>query len=404
LTKGGGLVNVTERISHCNLILMGIQRGKKKAIVIKANLTDRDPWLAKIMDTLQRGGYAVTLLGWDRDVKPSGTLEKGTAPGYEEIALRMKAPWGTRVVLYYPIWWCFVFYQLLKTPWDIAQAINMDCIGPSWLAARLKRRPVVYQIFDFYVDIVALPGWLRRLVIATDKAFMRLANAVIITNEYQEKEINGIPNKTIVTIYNPPPDVFISEKPRGDVFTLFYAGVLYRLRMLNLDKVFKAIEGIDGVRLIIAGYGDMDEEIKEWVRQADGKAEFLGKISYEEVLQRTLASDLLFGLYSAKVRSQKYAASANKLSEAMMAHKPIIVTRDTAISDMVERENCGLAVDPENVAEIRQAIVRLKDDPDLYHRLGENGRRAYEQKYNRDIMEKRQLDLLDKLLKPGAKG
>jgi glycosyltransferase involved in cell wall biosynthesis len=378
---------------------MGIQRGKRRAIVVKANLTDRDPWLAKILDTLKRGGYEVTLLGWDRGGKFFGTRRNRAEAGYNEILLTLKAPWGARIIPFYPVWWCFVFYWLLKAPWDIAQAINLDCIVPSVLAAKLKRRPIVYQIFDFYADIIILPRWLRRAVIGFDKVFMRLADAVILANEFQEKEVNGIPNRNVVPIYNPPPDVFISVKPRGSVFTLFYAGVLYRFRMLNLDKVFKAIRDIDGVRLVIAGYGDMDEDIKEWVRQADGKAEFLGKISYEEVLEHTLASDLLFGLYSSKVPSQKYAASANKLSEAMMAHKPIIVTRDTAMAELVDRENCGLAVDPENTDEIRQAIIKLKENPDLCHRFGENGRRAYEQKYSREIMEKRQLDLYEKIFR-----
>jgi glycosyltransferase involved in cell wall biosynthesis len=377
--------------------MMEIKGGKKRAVVVKANLIDRDPWLAKVLDTLRRGGYEVVLVGWDREGKLPRTHR---ADGYGETILRFRAPWGPWIILFYPVWWGFVFYQLLKTKWDIAQAINLECIIPAIIAARLRRRPIVYQVYDFYADVFTLPSWLRRAIIGFDKIFMRLADAVIIANEFQEREINGIPNRNVVPIYNPPPDVLRTAKQRGnEVFTLFYAGVLYRFRLLNLDKVFQAINDIDGVKLVVAGYGDMDGDIAEWVRQADGKAEFLGRITYQEVLERTLAADLLFALYSANIPTQKYAASANKLSEAMMAQKPVIVTRDTAMAELVTREDCGLTVDPENVGEIRQAIMMLKNDPDLCRRLGANGRRAYEQKYSREIMEKRQLDLYEKIFR-----
>ena len=40
---------------------------KKRVALIRTNLVDRDPWLEKEIDTLQRGGYAVTLIAWDRE-------------------------------------------------------------------------------------------------------------------------------------------------------------------------------------------------------------------------------------------------------------------------------------------------------------------------------------------------
>ncbi len=63
------------------------------------------------------------------------------------------------------------------------------------------------------------------------------------------------------------------------------------------------------------------------------------------------------------------------------------------MADMVEKENCGLVVDSNSVDEIRKAIVRLKESFELCRQLGANGRRAYEQKYNREIMEQRLLTL-----------
>lgn len=368
---------------------------KKRVILIRSNLTDRDPWLAKEIDVLKGGDYEVILLGWDRYGQTAAPHPGGAEANYREMNLRLKAPWGIKILFFLPLWWCFVFIWLLKTKWDIAQAINFDSVMPAVLAARLKRKPIIYQIYDIYADTMALPLLLRKFFIKLEKTFMHLADAVILANEVQAKEVNGIPNSRAVTIYNPPPDFLKkSTPPANDKFTIFYAGVLYRVRQLNLDKVFQIIKDIDGVRLVIAGYGDMVEDIEQWVKQAGGKAEFLGKLSYTKVLERTVASDLLFALYSPSAPAVKHA-TCNKLLEAMMARKPIIVTGDTAMAYMVQQENCGIIVNPDNSDEIRQAIIKLKENPELCRRLGENGRRAYEQKYNMEIMAQSLLNLYE---------
>lgn len=371
--------------------------GNKRVIIVRTNLVDRDPWLVKEIDTLKHGGYAVTLLCWDRDCRDSQYQQWESADNYKEIRLRLKAPWGVKVLPFLPIWWCYAFFRLAIERWDIAHAINFDSIVPAVIAAKLKRRPNIYEIFDVYIDRVALPHWLRQIGIYLDKIFMRLADAVIITNEAQEKELNGIPNSKVVEIYNTPPDYFKKPDAQGnDIFTIFYAGVLYHRRNLNFDKVFQAIRDIDGVKLIIAGYGDQAEDIEKWAGEAEGKAEFIGKISYAEVLERTLTSTLLFALHTPFAPSVRHA-SGNKLFEAMMCHKPIIVSKGTAMADTVEKENCGLVVDSGSVDEIRAAIVSLKEDPGLCHQLGANGRKAYEQKYNREIMEQRLLTLYNEI-------
>ena len=92
-----------------------------------------------------------------------------------------------------------------------------------------------------------------------------------------------------------------------------------------------------------------------------------------------------------------FFASPNKLFEAMMYEKPILVSKGTTMTDIVEKENCGLAVHCNSVDEIRKAIIRLKDDPDLCRQLGANARRAYEERYNWVIMEQRLLAIYREL-------
>ena len=75
-----------------------------------------------------------------------------------------------------------------------------------------------------------------------------------------------------------------------------------------------------------------------------------------------------------------------------MAGKPIIMNKDILASKIVENEKCGLLVDYGNVNDIKNALLKLINDPRLCEKLGNNGRKAYENKYSWKIMEKRLLN------------
>jgi len=61
----------------------------------------------------------------------------------------------------------------------------------------------------------------------------------------------------------------------------------------------------------------------------------------------------------------------------------------TAMVDIVKKENYEIVVPYGDVDAIKHALLTLKNDPDMSKRLWENGRRAYETKYDWGIMEKR---------------
>ncbi|MFC2025008.1 glycosyltransferase family 4 protein [Chloroflexota bacterium] len=371
------------------------------AVLVRSNLFNRDVRLPKVMKALRQEGYATTLMCWDREInddKPS------TSQKHKEIRLRLKAPWGIKVLPFLPVWWCFVLIRLLILRWDVTHAVNLDCIIPTVIAGLLKRKPVIYEILDVYEG--RLPKTAMNICLWFDKLFMRLANAIIIVDEAQNEGIGGIPNRNIVPIYDSPPDTssqgesgYPSNQPVGD-FTLFYAGVLYRNRRLNLDKVFEAIKEIEGAKSVIAGYGDLVGEIEELSRQMPSKVEFIGEISYQEVISRGAKADLFFVLRDSTVPTHRYTCGST-LFNAMVCGKPVLANKGSSTAAKVLEENCGLVVDANNILKIREAIVKLKENPELCRELGANARKAYEQKYSWEIMEQRLLALYQKLAESG---
>jgi len=81
--------------------------------------------------------------------------------------------------------------------------------------------------------------------------------------------------------------------------------------------------------------------------------------------------------------------------EAMMCGLPVITNIANEI--VIETES-GIIVEYDNEEQIKEAIVSLKDKPELRKKLGENARNAFLQKYNWPSMEERLFKLYDELL------
>jgi len=366
--------------------------------MINGSTLDRDTRITKIAKSLKNNGYSVTFLGWDQGFKHVRSEIEEAGKLDQEILLRLNAQWGAPVYLALPIWWIFVFLKLLSAKWDVAHAVQITSAFPAVIAGILKRRPVIYDLLDVYEDSIAIPIPIRNVLLMIDKSIMRLSTAVVLADEEEIYEVDGIPNSKIVVLYDSPSTIkeIDMDHKRNNVFTLFFAGLLIRKKALNLDKIFQAIESIDDIKIIIAGYGDLVDEIKEWENYYPDKIQFIGEISHARVLEMSSKADALFILRDPIVKVNKYICGS-KILESMMCGRPIIVNKGTSTAKIVQEENCGLVVDAHSIDEIKNALIMLKNDRELCDRLGTNGKKAYQDSYSWRIMETRLVDLYESL-------
>jgi glycosyltransferase involved in cell wall biosynthesis len=92
-------------------------------------------------------------------------------------------------------------------------------------------------------------------------------------------------------------------------------------------------------------------------------------------------------------------AQPNKMFEYMSAGIPVIASNFPLWKEIIEGNNCGICVDPLNANEIANAINSIMDNPDQAKLMGENGRRAVEEKYNWEHEAKKLLKIYEGLLK-----
>jgi glycosyltransferase involved in cell wall biosynthesis len=235
---------------------------------------------------------------------------------------------------------------------------------------------------------------IRSLVARCERVGIGFTKILFLVDESRYEEVKGARINKLTYVYNSPPDYFDAEqtsrsREASAEMTVFYAGVISGLRGLHL--VARAVQELEGVRLILAGAVHDQAFLKSSVLISE-RIKYLGWLpSYEDVIGETAKADILFRFSDPGIPKTRYE-SPNKLFEAMMLGKPIIVSDGSSMADIVRKEHCGLVVPYGDVAAIREAICRLTNKPELRHMLGENGRRAYEKRYSWRIMEQRLLD------------
>jgi len=362
----------------------------KHLVVIRNSDLHRDIRVPKEIEVLSND-YKITFLGWNREGKENDFPNlKGC---YDVVFFNFKAAYDKKILKILPIWWIYIFLKLIFINFDILHVFNLDSVFPAILVAKIKNKKIIYEVLDTYEDQIILNKSLRKIIILIDKLFLYCSDAVILADEAQIAEFEGIPNKKIIPIYDSPPDISqVLKKNKNKNFVLFYAGILFKNRSLNIERVIEAINDIEGIELIIAGDGDLVSTIKNYEEIFPGKIKYIGRIDYITSLKNYYSSDCAFVLRDPAIPINKYICGSTLLN-AMMCGKPVLVNKGTSTANKVLEENCGLVVDANNIKEIRDAIVMLRDNPELCKELGANGRRAYEERYSWKIMEQRLLGL-----------
>lgn len=174
-----------------------------------------------------------------------------------------------------------------------------------------------------------------------------------------------------------------------------YVGGISEIR--GIKPLVKSLGKVKGVRLNLVGnFGSkkLEEEVKSF--HEFNAVNELGFRSREEVAEILARSRV--GIVTFLASPNHIDAQPNKMFEYMSAGLPIVTSNFPLWKGIVEGNDCGICVDPENIEELAKAIQHLNDKSVEAQRLGENGRRAVEEKYNWEREEQKLRALYKELL------
>ena len=174
-----------------------------------------------------------------------------------------------------------------------------------------------------------------------------------------------------------------------------YVGGITEIR--GIKDLVTAMEHLNsGARLAIGGCFS-DAKFRNRVTAIPGwnRVDDLGWLDRGAV--RNLLHSSVAGVVTFRPVPNHIDAQPNKMFEYMSAGIPVIASHFPLWREIVEGNECGICVDPQNPREIAAAIDYLVSHPDEAQRMGANGRRAVEERYNWNVEEKKLLALYREL-------
>jgi glycosyltransferase involved in cell wall biosynthesis len=175
-----------------------------------------------------------------------------------------------------------------------------------------------------------------------------------------------------------------------------YIGGLSKVR--GIKELVLALEHSGECKLNLAGiFKEKDYENEVIKTKGWEKVIYHGHLNRKEI--KTILSKSKAGMVTLLPIKNYIESQPVKMFEYMSAGLPVISSNFPLWKEIVEGNNCGICVNPDNPLEIAKAIQYIFDNHDITEQMGKNGRQAVIEKYNWEIEEKKLLNVYEQLLK-----
>lgn len=372
-----------------------------RTVVLRSNPVNPYPAVEKLAQTLTRSGYQVTVVGWDRTSEQKECRSYIKLPSGDVPIVRFGIPaqfdGGFRKNLF-PM----MRFQLQLLKWlfqnrknyDVIHAFDLDTGLAGCLAAKLLAKRFVYQIQDFYAgDRFQAGSFLYNVVHKMELFVINKADAVTVCTEERIQQIEGSFPKILKVIHNAPngtkvPSTYYPVVPNSDRIKIAYVGVLLPHRLL--PELLDFVRKDPRFELHIGGYGPLKQHIEEQCVNCD-RIVFYGTIPHDQTLCLEQQCDIMTALYENDIFNHRYCAP-NKLYEAMLLGKPILMCRNTGWDELISENGIGALIEC-NEKGIKEGLEYLLEKRGEWPEMSRRSQDIFNTKYAWPIMEERILQI-----------
>ncbi|MBN2071289.1 MAG: glycosyltransferase family 4 protein [Candidatus Krumholzibacteriota bacterium] len=208
----------------------------------------------------------------------------------------------------------------------------------------------------------------------------RSIDRVITVSEDNRRHLernHHIPSDKIEVIYNgidrAVPDGETIKAIQDDIFEVTIIGALHK-RKGHL-VLFEAIAKLPrGVRLTVAGEGEMEKEYREYVESAGigDRVEFIGHS--DDIMGLLSRTDLL-------AVPSTLEATPYVIIEAMSLGVPVVASDIFGIPELVSDGETGLLVDEGDSGRLAESVERLMSDRELLERMSKRSLEVFKERF-----------------------
>jgi glycosyltransferase involved in cell wall biosynthesis len=271
---------------------------------------------------------------------------------------------------FYLIYNIRIFFALLFAKADIIHAVDLDTLPACFAVSKLRRKTLVYDAHEYFTEmpeLVSRPNkravWLKIEEMILPRVKQGITVGKMIANEYETKY--SIP----FTVVKNSPILQELVSTESTEKYLLYQGALNKGR--GLEALIGAMPYVDIV-LKIAGSGDLDNELKELVKDLglEDKVTFLGMLKPSELPPITAGAFAGINV-SENLGLSYYYSLNNKFFDYIHAGLPAITNPFPEYQVLNSVHNCAVFANAES-HDIAKAVNLLLDNALLYGKLKKN--------------------------------
>ena len=299
----------------------------------------------------------------------------------------------------------------------VATSPQFFCGWAGVLASRLRRIPLVLEVRDIWPDSIVAVGAMRNpyilnLLKRMERWLYRMADHVVTVGKgYQDRilqkedvsdRISIIMNGVDTKFFAPasPNPRLLSKWNLGGKFICSYVGTIGMAH--GLEVVLEAAEvlrakGRRNIRFLMVGDGARRAALEARAKELElhNMVTFTGRLD-KETVPVVLASS---GACLVHLKDCELFRSVvpSKMFEIMAMGRPVLMAVRGEAAEIVSRARAGLSVEPQCPEALAAAVEMLADDPGLCERLGKAGRECVTTQFDRDVLARAFLKLLQKV-------
>jgi glycosyltransferase involved in cell wall biosynthesis len=274
----------------------------------------------------------------------------------------------------------------------------------SWMLARLKRIPFLFEVRDLWPRFAIAVGVLKnpaliKLSFWLERFLYRQAARVVVNSpgyvnhvtELGARVVELIPNSADPGMFDPAEDGSAFRTAHGlkDKFIVLYAGAHGLSNdlgvVLNAAKIIHVERGSPEVVFVFLGDGKEKPTLqKQALEMGLVNTLFLPPVPKMIMPQPLAAADACLAIL--KPLEEYKTTYPNKVFDYMAAGRPVLLAIDGVIREVIEASGCGIFVQPGDPSALAGAIKQLASDPGRNRKMGLAGRNYLEEHFSRDKM------------------
>src|ERR1017187_6887092 len=275
----------------------------KTVLMLLTNAYDPDPRVRQEAVALIGMGCRVRLLAWDRDMK-AAAVECMEGVEVERVFLSSAHGRGTLQLFFYAWLYLKMFYQGLRTSFDVVHCHDLDTLPLGFILGKLKHKPIVYDAHESFPDMLErnVHATVRRGLVRLEDFFIRRIDLLITVGEKLRGHFaeRGARRSVVVGNWKRLGDFSRTELQNREVrrglgipdSALAVVCITQLLKDRKIEELLAAAEECPDVYVILGGKGVLEERIVE-VATTNPRILFVGFVSGKQIADYTCAADVV---------------------------------------------------------------------------------------------------------------